>query len=171
MGHAREHGYPVPRVDEARPDGLVLERIDGPTMGEELARRPWHAAEYATMLAQLHRWLHVIPYEGRRLIHLDLHPLNVLMSPRGPVVIDWTNARSGDPAQDVALTWLICETSAGLRGRLFAHLFQARVGSEIIDRGLPDAIAFRLDDPHVTDPEREMVRRAVRRRAVRARFE
>src|SRR5207249_1316855 len=29
---------------------------------------------------------------GERLIHLDLHPENVILSPEGPVVIDWTNA-------------------------------------------------------------------------------
>ena len=45
--------------------------------------------------------------DGDRLVHLDLHPLNVIMSPRGPVVIDWANAARGDPLLDVALTYVL----------------------------------------------------------------
>jgi hypothetical protein len=45
--------------------------------------------------------------EGDRLCHGDFHPFNVLMSPRGPVVIDWNNAHIGDPLEDVARTRLI----------------------------------------------------------------
>jgi hypothetical protein len=41
MRHARAHGYPVPDVVEIRPDGLVLERIEGPTMALAMRRRPW----------------------------------------------------------------------------------------------------------------------------------
>jgi aminoglycoside phosphotransferase (APT) family kinase protein len=61
--------------------------------------------------------LHEVPFEGEWLLHLDLHSDNVLLSRRGPVVIDWTNARAGDPALDVALTWVIGATSGGLVGR------------------------------------------------------
>ena len=34
MGLAAEHGLRVPRVEQVRHDGLVLERIDGPTMAK-----------------------------------------------------------------------------------------------------------------------------------------
>lgn len=30
--------------------------------------------------------------EGDKVVHLDLHPLNVIIGPKGPVVIDWTGA-------------------------------------------------------------------------------
>ena len=105
----------------------------------------------------------MIPHDGQSLLHLDLHPDNVLMSPTGPVVIDWTNARAGDPDTDVALTWLIAETSGGPMGRLAARLFRARVGEDAVLRGLPRAVEFRLADPHVTDAERLRVRRALGR--------
>jgi tRNA A-37 threonylcarbamoyl transferase component Bud32 len=88
MQHARARGFPVPHVIEVRDDGLVLERIDGPTMLEDLQQRPWRAFRDAQALARLHSCLHEIPFEGNGLIHLDLHPGNVLLSPRGPVVID-----------------------------------------------------------------------------------
>lgn len=87
-------------------------------------------------------------------------PDNVLMSPAGPVVIDWTNAHGGDPDADMAMTWVILETSAGPPGRLLARLFRSRVGRDALRRGLHAARAFRLADPNVTDAERSRVRRA-----------
>ena len=46
---------------------------------------------------------------GDRLCHGDYHPYNVLISPRGPVVIDWNNAHIGNPLEDVARSALILE--------------------------------------------------------------
>jgi aminoglycoside phosphotransferase (APT) family kinase protein len=162
MQHARAHGLPVPHVIEVRDDGLVLERIDGPTMLEDLQQRPWRAFRDAQALARLHSRLHEIPFEGNRLIHLDLHPGNVLLSPRGPVVIDWTNARAGAPALDVALTWVIGATSAGVAGRAFTQLFLRHVDRRAARRALPDAVAFRLADSNVTDAERARVQGLLR---------
>jgi tRNA A-37 threonylcarbamoyl transferase component Bud32 len=45
--------------------------------------------------------------EGDRLCHGDFHPYNVLMSRRGPIVIDWNNAHIGNPLEDVARSTLI----------------------------------------------------------------
>ncbi len=163
MEHARARGYPVPRVLEVHDDSLVLERIDGPTMLAELRRRPWKMAGHARMLAGLHDHLHEIPFEGERLIHLDFHPDNVLLSQRGPVVIDWTNSRAGDPALDVALTWVICATSGGALGRLFTRFFLRHVDLVAARAELPAAAEFRVADSNVTDDERELVRSLVRR--------
>jgi aminoglycoside phosphotransferase (APT) family kinase protein len=162
MRHAHAHGFPVPQVLDVLDDGLVLEHVDGPTMLSDLRRRPWQAARRARTLAHLHARLHEIPFEGERLLHLDLHPDNVLLSARGPVVIDWTNARAGAPALDVALTWVIGATSGGLGGRAFTRLFLRHVDRDAARRALPDAAAFRLADPNVTDAERARVRRLVR---------
>jgi aminoglycoside phosphotransferase (APT) family kinase protein len=137
---------------------MVLERIDGPTMGQRLARRPWKVRGHVALLADLHERLHAIPFEAGSLVHFDLHPDNVLLSASGPVVIDWTNAHAGTPEADVAMTWIILETSAGLPGRLLAWLFRRRVGRDAITRGLADARAFRLADPNVTGVEKRRVR-------------
>jgi aminoglycoside phosphotransferase (APT) family kinase protein len=40
-------------------------------------------------------------------LHLDLHPANVMLTGGGPVVIDWTNARVGPAGADVAMAYLI----------------------------------------------------------------
>jgi aminoglycoside phosphotransferase (APT) family kinase protein len=159
MSLAQAHGFPVPRVHAVRPEALVLERIAGPTMGDDVARRPWRLGRHMRTLAALHERLHRIPFEGGALVHFDLHPDNVLLSRSGPVVIDWTNAHGGEPAADVAMTWLILETSAGLPGRLAARVFVAAAGRDLVRLGLPAASAFRVADPNVTPAERERVGR------------
>jgi aminoglycoside phosphotransferase (APT) family kinase protein len=118
MRYVADHGYPVPRVEEVRADGteIVMERIDGPIMADAMVRPPWKLGGHLRILADLHDqlheipgpdWLAAMPGGGDRLLHLDLHPLNVIMSPRGPIVIDWPNARRGDPMADVALTYAL----------------------------------------------------------------
>ena len=42
--------------------------------------------------------------DGDRLCHGDFHPGNVLVTARGPVIIDWVDASRGNPLADVART-------------------------------------------------------------------
>ncbi len=167
MRHAAAHGFPVPRVDEVRPDALVLEQIQGPTMFEDLRRRPWKLRSHAALLARLHDGLHAIPAPSElgdgRLLHMDFHPENVILSPSGPVVIDWANARAGDPALDVALVWVIGWSSGGLRARLFLRPFLRRFDVDETRRALPAAAELRIADRNVTDEERTRVRRLLAR--------
>ena len=126
MRHVAEHGYPVPQIHDVRANGseIVMERIDGPLMMEPMAKHPWTIPRYASMLADLHDQLHRIPApewlgqwadDGDRVLHLDLHPLNVLLSSRGPVIVDWSNAARGDGLSDVATTYalLTCPRAPG----------------------------------------------------------
>ena len=116
MQYVAEHGYPVPRVDEVRANGteIVMERIDGPLMMDAMVRRPW-TQRFARLLADLHDQLHALPApswvpeldDGDALLHLDLHPLNVMMSARGAVVIDWANAARGNALTDVGMTYAL----------------------------------------------------------------
>jgi len=116
MEHVRAAGYPVPVVHRVGPGEQVLERVDGPTMLADLEAHPWRVGAHARLLGDLHARLHRIgaptglrPYEleGDVVLHLDLHPGNVILAERGPVVIDWTNARRGPAAADVALSWIL----------------------------------------------------------------
>ena len=50
--------------------------------------------------------------DGDAVCHGDFHPDNVIMSPRGPVVLDWMNAMQGDPLGDVARTSLMLTRAA-----------------------------------------------------------
>jgi aminoglycoside phosphotransferase (APT) family kinase protein len=174
MRHAAAHGYPVPRVVDVRDDGLVLEKVAGGTMLKWALRRPWTMPRHAATLADLHERLHAIPApaelpaagarDGDRLLHLDLHPENVLLTRDGPVVIDWTNARRGEPALDVALTWVILATSGGPLGRLFCRLFVPHFDRAEVERAVPAAAELRLADPNVTEEERAAVRRFAKQR-------
>lgn len=137
MDHVRTFGYPVPMIDEVSADGseLVMERVDGPSMIAALERRPWLVRRHGAILAELHQRLHEIPAppelgipagpgeDGDQMLHLDLHPLNVLVGARGPVVIDWTNAARGEGSADVALTWLLLSAAEIPGGRAKALLF------------------------------------------------
>src|SRR3954452_17753013 len=61
MEHARRHGFPVPAVHEAGGPDLVMERVEGPTMLADIARRPWRVGQHGRTLAVLHQRLHAIP--------------------------------------------------------------------------------------------------------------
>jgi aminoglycoside phosphotransferase (APT) family kinase protein len=128
MRYAGERGYPVPTVHDVRAGGaeIVMDRIEGPSMMSPMAKRPWTIPRYASLLADLHDELHEITAPdwlgpsrdgGDRLVHLDLHPLNVLLSADGPVVIDWSNAARGEGLSDVALTYVLltCPAMPGPR--------------------------------------------------------
>lgn len=116
MAHARELGYPAPAVLSARGPDLVLELVRGPTLRQAMRDRPWAARAHGRLLASLLDRLHALPAPswvperfgpGDRLLHLDLQPANVILAPAGPVVIDWRLASRGDPAADLAHTWLL----------------------------------------------------------------
>jgi len=47
--------------------------------------------------------------DGTILCHYDFHPMNVIMSPRGPVIIDWMTACQGNPHADIARTLLMSQ--------------------------------------------------------------
>jgi aminoglycoside phosphotransferase (APT) family kinase protein len=118
MEYAADHGYPVPAIEGIRAGGseIVMERVDGPMMMDVMAKQPWTLPHYASMLADLHDQLHEIPApdwvprlpdDGDRLIHLDLHPMNVILSHHGPVVIDWANASAGEAMSDIAASYVL----------------------------------------------------------------
>jgi len=184
MEYARSQGYPVPAVDEVRADGteLVMERIDGPSMMVPLSRRPWTLKTHARKLADLHDRLHQIPgpdwlkrapgSDGGALVHLDLHPLNVILSSRGPVVIDWANVARGDPAADVAATWVLLAAAgiptgrvkAALLGRLrsvFVNSFLDHFDVDDVRRQLRAVVEWKVEDANMTAAERRAMRQLV----------
>lgn len=57
--------------------------------------------------------------DGDRVCHGDYHPGNIIMSPTGPIVIDWTNATRGDPISDVARTIVLLRIGAPPPGASF----------------------------------------------------
>jgi len=177
MDYVRSQGYPVPAVDRVSEDGsdLVMERVYGVDMVAAMSRRPWTIPSQGRLLADLHLRLHELPAPdwlsraavgvGDRIVHLDLHPLNVILSPtRGPVVIDWPNTRRGDPAVDVALTWVLMACGSvpagrivgGILGRVRSVLVKSFLGAFELDEvraRLRDVVAWKVGDPHMSPVE------------------
>lgn len=174
-----ELGYPVPHVIDADGADLVMERIDGGTMLDELAHEPEQYRRYGRQLGELHERLHRLaapawlrPARGADggggkasddavIVHLDLHPANVILSERGPIVIDWSNAASGSAEIDAAVTAIITLGSE-LEGVAQERLESMR--SLLIDAfletcgtdpraGLADAIEYRRGNPNNTAAE------------------
>lgn len=181
MRHLADHGYPVPAVFEADGPDIVMERLDGPTMLDHLSSRPWTMAKQARVLADLVERLGDVPVpnglpaveaSAEVIVHLDLHPDNVVLSDRGPVVIDWTNAAAGPPGLDAANTWLTLAAgtppgslvtrwlvSAGRR--FFLGRFVRAVDRPQAVRRLHTALALRELDPNLTDDEVATMRAVV----------
>jgi aminoglycoside phosphotransferase (APT) family kinase protein len=113
-------GFPVPEVYDAHGRDIVMARLRGTDMLSDLTRRPWLAGRYGRVLARMHDKLHEIeapPWlarplgAGDRVLHLDLHPGNVVLTADGPTVIDWSNGAAGPPGADVAMAILIMRVS------------------------------------------------------------
>jgi tRNA A-37 threonylcarbamoyl transferase component Bud32 len=176
MRHARAHGYPVPEVIGVSGQDMTLERIDGPTMQEVLEADLTRLDEQVRLLAALHERLHTIAAppglpsigDGGTLLHLDLHPKNVIVAATGPSVIDWANARGGHWADDVAQTIVIIwgaladPALAGREGIVhhFVESFASYFDRAVVRAHLAAAVARRVADSNVTDAERAMTLRA-----------
>jgi len=166
MRYVHDLGYPVPRVFDVRGTDLVLERVDGPTMLADLRRRPWRMRRHAHLLSRLHRELHGLPPpdflggDGAAIVHLDLHPANVMLASGGPVVIDWANAAQGDAPLDVALTAVVLAAApvepplSWLRDQ-FVRAFLGEFAPAEWRVGLDRALAYRRADGNVSDKEKE----------------
>jgi aminoglycoside phosphotransferase (APT) family kinase protein len=182
MSYAADHDYPVPAVHELRADDteLVMEHVPGPLMSDAILRRLWTLGRAAATLADLHDQLHAIagpdwmrqvPDGGTQFVHLDLHPLNIIVHPeRGPVVIDWANGSRGDALSDVASTYVLltCPQMPGPRAlqlgawpvrHLLARLFARRYRSRALDERIADAAELKALDHNVTADEAATMRR------------
>lgn len=184
MRFLRDAGYPVPEVFDADGPDLVMERLSGHDMLADLTRRPWRAGRHATTLARLHDRLHAIaapaglrrPFDSQNLdrhnkvLHLDLHPGNVMLTRRGPMVIDWSSAGAGPPGADAAIASLIMTVSeidslpapvrliAGQVRAAVVRAFEAQVNCDFRPY-LAAAASVRMRDPNVRPGEIDQLRR------------
>jgi hypothetical protein len=134
MEHARHNGFPVPEARALDERDIAMRRLVGPTMLDDLGRRPWRIGHHAETLASLHQRLHAIEApswlpapvgEGEALLHFDLHPDNVILTDAGPSLIDWPNVARGPGIADVAYTLIILATAAPPRPTVRARLTSA----------------------------------------------
>lgn len=187
MEYVREHGFPVPEVHNADGRDLVMERLRGRPMLKVVISKPWQLRQHSNMLAALLDDLHEIKAPAwasttlrgqdvtrnngdQRILHLDLHPDNIILTAAGPVVIDWSNAAAGDPALDTAFTYLTL-AAAEVPGRpvqrgavgAFRSLLVRRLRKRWADdvpAALQHAAEIRTTDPNFSEAENRRVRAA-----------
>ncbi len=191
MQFVAEQGIRVPKLFDLGPEHLadrdiVMERIDGLTMLDDFEARPWKLFSHVRLLARVQRevnalvapdWM-VTPTTAaaskRRddsVLHLELHPMNVMITDDGPVVIDWTNASGGPAGFDAALTFVEMATfevegfAQQMGARLGVEVFKRARGAGEIDAFTVAACDHRLADSGITPGEREAVA-ALRDKAV-----
>jgi aminoglycoside phosphotransferase (APT) family kinase protein len=170
MEHVRLHGYPVPGVRAATRSDLVMERLAGPTMLEALVEGRFGIREAGAMLARLLCDLHALPARRSedpavRVLHLDLHPLNVMMTADGPKVIDWANAEEGPPGLDWGMSAVILAQAAvvgepavdGVPELLAAMLAGQEGTSALTEDGLTEALRRRALNPTMDPREVELL--------------
>jgi aminoglycoside phosphotransferase (APT) family kinase protein len=164
MTHVAGFGFPVPRVLDAQGSDLVLERVEGPSLMARLAAGELAIEDAGRTLADLLAHLRDVPArrsrdQAVRMMHLDLHPGNVLIGARGPVVIDWRNAAEGPPALDVAMSAVIIAQAAVVKDPRVATgaraMLEALLRAVDVDPlpALDAAIARRACDKFMTRPE------------------
>jgi len=187
MRHVREAGFPAPRVDAARDGDLTMELVRGPTLLQSLLGGRTSLAGAARTLVALHDALHALPAPAPGgaahaaltvpspvaldaasdgppcVLHLALHPANVVLTADGPVVLDWTSAWLGPAGLDLAVTAVIVaevavdeddELAPGARVLLdaFLHLADPVLGSH-----LDTAARVRAADPGLDPAESALV--------------
>ncbi|MEU4541012.1 phosphotransferase [Streptosporangium sp. NPDC023825] len=169
MSYVSGRGYPAPRVGPAAGGDLIMERLSGPTMVEGLTQGMITLEEAGTVLAGLLRRLHALPARvsadpADRVLHLDLHPENVMLTPGGPVVIDWANAEEGPPALDWGVSALIlAEVAVGPRTE--AAMARTTLASLLAEADhaidLDGALAIRAANPTLSLAEKRLLGEAV----------
>ena len=189
MRHLAASGYPVPQVYDVDGCDLVMERLDGRDMLADLGRRPWLARSHGRLLADLHDRLHQVRAPegmrqplgpGDRVMHLDLHPANIMLTSRGAVVIDWSGAAAGPGGADVAMAYLILASSEADGVPALVRPFVGTVRAQLIaafltaahDDPWPHIAAaaeLRLTDPNVRPSEAAKLRQLAASAAARGR--
>ena len=181
---------PVPRVlDRLELDGVgaaLIERVPGRPAGELALEHPDRGAATGRACGALHDALAAVDCpigvrdapgadcSERRLLHLDLHPFNVLVDDDGEptAVIDWANAAGGDPELDRARTWSLLTLDPAARAlgdnpgwvALTDHWLTAGRMHALSDAARTWACKFMLGDlaARHTDAELEHIRHAMR---------
>ncbi len=172
--------------------GIVYEKLEGPNMLDELLsggdipkliadfgalQKKFHAARAPELRSLKLSWresaarggmerfiplIDALP-DGDQICHGDFHPANVILTPGGPVAIDFMNVCCGDAILDVARTIYLIEKTPSddapmelrraISDMYLAHMGVARAQIEPIMVAL---MAARVSEAKV-DVEREML--------------
>lgn len=177
MRYLFKKGYPVPEVFDVSGPDIVMAHLSGATMLKTMARKPLQIPEMAKTLVRLQTRLNALappPFldakfgEPSGIIHLDLHPDNIMMTNSGPVVIDFSNIAAGPASADVAQSWIIMVTStipgsaperyaSNLGRNKFVKNFLKHSDVEFTNELFQSVADARKMDPNTSDVERTRI--------------
>lgn len=125
MVHLKQHGFPTPTLFEVRQDTLIMERLHGPTLLQSLIAQETSLAQAVAIIVHLHEVLHGLQLcdgspsgDADRILHMDIHPGSIVLTPDGPYLVDWEDSRVGPPELDLAATALVFAMIASEPGDL-----------------------------------------------------
>lgn len=184
--HLNALGFPTTRIIEVAGTDLILERLHGPNLLQALDAGEVTMSDGVRILLDLHTALHLLPPPPRAqmgageatrpsglvvprpkvsMLHLDLHPGNVLLTAAGPRLIDWESARLGPAGVDLATTALVFaevvvdgNEYAAASHRMLRH-FTEEAGRDL-GPYLAEAVAVRGTYTNVDPAERELLPQA-----------
>jgi uncharacterized protein (TIGR02172 family) len=153
---AEMHAYRVPEL---------------PSLGERLARKISRAEKLPDNVRRAALKALESLHEDDRLCHGDFHPGNILLTKRGPVIIDWTDASHGRTILDVArstllfgsgnipssfqMAWLLRILQGSFYRIYRRRYFQLNPNDEQeLERWIPVVAAGRLDEHIYFDEDR-----------------
>src|SRR5687767_8781821 len=84
---------------------------DLPTQRQQLERWLTQALDFTPEQRRAAEASLALLPDGSAVCHADFHPDNILLSPRGPIIIDWTSGTRGHPQADVARTCVLFESA------------------------------------------------------------
>lgn len=101
--------------------------------------------------------------DGNTICHYDFHPDNIIISPNGPVIIDWMNLLIGSPEADVTRTAMMIQSHSlppnapsWLFHREYRELFNkeyiteyvklADINDEFLEQWMIPTLAARIDE-------------------------
>lgn len=95
--HAQVHGFTAPS--------------EMPTQRAQLQNWLANANDFTPRERQAAQDSLALVPDGHAVCHGDMHPANILLSDRGPIIIDWSAATRGDSGVDVARTSVLFESA------------------------------------------------------------
>jgi aminoglycoside phosphotransferase (APT) family kinase protein len=110
-----------------------LHTIAAPTLPSQHQRVAW-TLEHSAILpehlkATVNQLVAKLP-DNDTICHGDFHPENILLTSRGPVIIDWEGCMHGSPAADVAATCLWIRTALML-GKGLGGWVMRQIGNQL----------------------------------------
>ncbi|MFA6647745.1 MAG: phosphotransferase [Candidatus Izemoplasmatales bacterium] len=95
----------------------------------------------------------------KSLCHFDFHPLNIIYSQKKYYIIDWTNAKLGNPVMDIASTYIIFRQYLKRQSNKYLRMISKKINvleSDVI-KAIPVMAFIKLRENHELQHEQLLI--------------